>query len=184
MESSKSGKERRGAPDASAFGGQKNWRETRQSGHLSSGFGYPEPELVQLLLHCQINGFFSVDFGRFVALHFEHGGHYFPACFATMDFEAVLHELARAGSGSGDRHEDPFVMLQTMQGLEFSVRNTNRMGVVIHRVHPWLFAHGPAGVIEKDPKLISTDDGPHAGQFTLGGRPLVNRDCGKSLAAI
>ena len=131
------------------------------SGHLC-GLGYPKPQLVQLLLNSHVNRFLRVDFGWFVTLHLQHGSDNFPAGIPAMDLESVLNEFSTCGTGAGHWHENPFIVLQTMKGFELSMGNADRVKVVIHCIHPWLFTHRAACVVEKDPKLISTDDGPHA----------------------
>ena len=154
--------------------GQKHFLQLRQaqllaeplarppliSGELGRGAVCAKPELFQLVLDGQVDDFFGVNFAGFLALHLKHSGDDFPAGFTTMDLKAVFDQFG-AFFGACHWNEYPFILLQTVQSLEFSVRHPDRMSIVVHGIHPWLFAHGSAGVVEKNAQLVGANNCPH-----------------------
>ena len=128
-----------------------------------------ESQFFQLQLDGMVARRLGVDFGVFVVLKFQSGGDNFPAGFAPVNFKAVLDALPALELGASQRHENPLIAVEAMQGLHLAVRNANGMGIFIDGFDPWLFAHGLASVIEKAPKLVCTNDRPHNNFVTADG---------------
>lgn len=122
---------------------------------------HAQAQPFQLLLHGMVPRRFLVDSSWGGAIQFQRRRHHFPAIAAAMDLESMLDEFAALLLRARDRYKDPFVRLQSLQRFHFSVRDRDRVGVIIHRLHPRLFTHDFAGVVQKSPKLVCANDLVH-----------------------
>ena len=79
-----------------------------------------------------------------------------------MNFKSMLDQFSALLLRARHGHKDPFVCLQSLERFHFAVRNRHGVGVIIHGLNPRLLAHCLAGVIEKNTKLVGTDDCVHS----------------------